>query len=146
MTKIILIVYTLVTSLAYTALVAYFSTQTSGWSISYIGAILIAATALIAVGREKISDVDTNKKLKEKTDEIDALKKQLKQKQAMLHSVKSNVIHNVINVSSADELLSTMKGLATLLNESPAINNIDFDSDLDAGGYLDILKIKVKTQ
>lgn len=146
MTKILLIVYTLITSVAYTALVAYFSTQTSGWSISYIGAILIATTALIAVGREKISDIDTNKKIKEKTDEIDALKKLLKQKQAMLHSVKSNVIHNVINVSSADELLSTMKGLATFLNESLAINNIDLDGDLDGGGYLDILKINVKTQ
>ena len=146
MTKLLLILYTLITSLAYTALVAYFSTHTSDWSVSYIGAILIAGTALIAVGREKISEIDANKKIKEKTDEIEALKKLLKQKQAMLHSVKSNVIHNVINVSSADELLSTMKGLATLLNESLAINNIDLDDDLDTGGYLDILKINVKTQ
>lgn len=146
MTKILLIVYTLVTSVAYTSLVVYFSTQASGLSMSYIGAILLAATALVALGREKISGVDTNKKIKEKTDEIDDLKELLKQNQAMLHSVKPNVIHNVINVSGADEFLSTMKGLATFHNESLVINNIDLGSDLDGGEYLDILKVKVKAK
>ena len=141
MTKLALIIYTFITSLLYTGLVAYFSTQGTGIALGYIATILIAATALIAFGREKISDYEVDKKLGEKDSQIRELKKSVKQKQAMLHSVKSKVIHVVINVNDKDELLVTMRDLATLLNENPVINNVDLDDGIDVSGYLDIVSV-----
>lgn len=141
MTKLALIIYTFVTSLLYTGLVAYFSTQGTGIALGYIATILIAVTALIAFGREKISDYEVGKRLGEKDSQIRELKKSVKQKQAMLHSVKSKVIHVVINVNDKDELLVTMRDLATLLNENPVINNVDLEDGIDVSGYLDIVSV-----
>ncbi|QNT38661.1 hypothetical protein ICJ54_13805 [Pseudomonas asiatica] len=146
MTKLYLILYTLVTSLLYTALVAYFSTASSSIALGYVAAILIAATAVIAFGREKIADIDHNKKINEKDEEIAKLNKEIKQKKAMLHSVKARVIHVVINVSDKDELLTTMRDLASMLNENPAINNIDLGDDVDAFEYLDLMRMSSRAK
>lgn len=141
MTKLYLILYTLLTSLAYTALVAYFSTASPGIALGYVAAILIAATALIAFGREKIADIDHEQQLAGKDAEIAKLGKELNQKRAMLYSVKARVIHVAINVSDKDELVVTMRDLASMLNENPAMNNIDLGDDVDAQEYLNLMKM-----
>ncbi len=146
MTKLYLIIYTLITSVAYTSLVAYFSASDTKLALGYIAAILIAATALIAFGREKIADIDHDKEIEEKNSEISRLNKDLKQKRVILHSVKSRVIHVAINVSDKDELLVTMRDLATMLNENPAINNIDLEDDVDSLEYLDMMKMNSRTK
>lgn len=140
MNKLILIIYTLITSALYTFLVAYFAHDANGLALGYIAIILIAATGLIALGRDKISSLDHVKENAGKDQIIQDLKKSLKQTQAMLHSVKARVINVAINISDKDEFLETMKEVATMLNESPIINNFDMNDGVDLTGYLDVLK------
>lgn len=146
MTKFWLILYTCITSLIYTGLVAYFAQHIADIPLGYVGAILIASAALIAFFREKLSEVDYDKKLAVKDAEICSLKASIKQKQAMLHSVKSKVIHVVINVGDKDEFLDTMREIASLLNENLAINNLEFDEEIDGSGYLDLLTMSAKVR
>ena len=126
-------------------MVAFFTTMISEIPLGFSGAILVATAALIAFGREKIADVDHNKKLAAKEQEICSLKVSVKQKLAMLHSVKSKVIHVAINVSDKDQFLITMREIATLLNDNLAINNVDLEDGFDGAGYLDILNVSAKS-
>lgn len=141
-----MILYTCATSVAYTLIVAYFAKNTEAIPLGISATILIALTALIAFGRELLSDVDNAKKLAVKDAEICALKLSVKQKQAMLHSVKSKVIHEVINNSNKDEFFMTMREIATLLNVNLAINNVEFEDGVDGSGYLDVLAVNAKVK
>lgn len=146
MTKLILIGYTFITSIFYTGLVAYFSTDGSDIPLGFIATILVAATALIAFGREKISDYENNKKIKEKNGEIESLKLALKHKHTMLQSVKAKVIHVVMNVNDKDNFYVTIREFATLLNENPAFNNVDVDDEVSSSSYLEILSMNAKAK
>ncbi|PBQ07683.1 hypothetical protein CCL07_09155 [Pseudomonas congelans] len=141
MTKLYLILYTCFTSLAYTFLVAYFTVESSHVPLGYSAAILIAVTGAIALGREKISNYDHIKALDSKDAEIEALKKSVKQKKAMLHSVRSRVVNVAINVNDKDDIVETIREIATILNESPVINNLDMEDGDDLTIYMNILKV-----
>lgn len=146
MTKFWLILYTCVTSLVYTGLVAVFTKKIAEIPLAFSIPILIAVAALIAFGRERIADIDHEKKIEAKDNEISALKVSVKQKQAMLHSVKSKVIHVAINVSDKDEFLVTMREIASMLNENLAINNLEFEAGTDGSGYLDLLTMGARAK
>lgn len=146
MTKFWLILYTCFTSLIYTGMVAGFTKKIAEIPLGFSGPILIAVAALIAFGREKLADRDHEKKIEAKNKEISALKLSVSQKQAMLHSVKSKVIHVAINISDKDEFLVTMREIASMLNENLAINNLEFETGADGSDYLDLLTMRARVK
>lgn len=138
--------YVFLTSIAY----FYAITTANKWyeekSIAFpvLSAIVVFLAFLISFFRDKIGELETAKKLKEKDDALDRLTKKVAEKEVIIHHLKSTFVNNVLSAQgqSHEEFLTIQRTLAIKINEDPVINNVAPEADEDMSDYLSILKAK----
>lgn len=135
MNKFWLILYTTLTSLAYTGLVSYFSTYGKQLNLGLTAIVLVGATALISLGRDKISEWENLKKIEAKDVEIKNLESELKKTKNLLHTVKSKVIGSVLGSSDDNKIVKEMRAFALVLNSNQAVNNLPMDDKAARASY-----------
>lgn len=136
--------YVFTTSIAY----FYIITNANKWyeekiiALPILCAIVVFLAFIISFFKDKISEVETTKKIKEKENALEKLTKKLQEKEAIIHHLKSTFVNNVLSApeQSPEEFLVIQRALAMKLNEDPVINNVAPDGEEDIPSYLGILK------
>lgn len=138
MRKFFLALYVLVTSVINAYAIVWLSEKQVELKVPVgaFAAIVVFLAFCISFGRDKIAEGEHAAKLAEKDEEIEKLKGEIRQKIAIIHSMRSRFSNNVMTAESPEQFFSVSKKYAAALNEDKVINNIVSAPDGELDDYL----------
>ncbi|WP_065872776.1 hypothetical protein [Pseudomonas sp. 52 E 6] len=138
MRKFFLALYVAVTSVINAYAVVWLSEKQAELKVPVgaFAAVVVFLAFCIAFGRDKISEGETLDKLSEKDQEIARLKEEVRQKIAIIHSMRSRFANNVLTAESPEQFFDVSKKYAAALIEDKVINNVGAAPDGELDDYL----------
>lgn len=138
MRKFLLGLYVAVTSVINAYAVVWLSEQQAEFKapVGAFAAVVVFLAFCISFGRDKISEGESLDKLSEKDQEISLLKEEVRQKIAIIHSMRSRFANNVLTAESPEQFFDVSKKYAAALIEDKVINNVGAAPDGELDDYL----------
>ena len=138
MRKFFLALYVAITSVINAYAVVWLSAKQAEFKVPVgaFAAVVVFIAFCIAFGRDKISEGETLDKLSEKDQEIARLKEEVRQKIAIIHSMRSRFANNVLTAESPEQFFDVSKKYAAALIEDKVINNVGAAPDGELDDYL----------
>ncbi|MBC3925583.1 hypothetical protein H8S66_22105 [Pseudomonas lurida] len=99
-------------------------------------AIVVFLAFLISFFKDKITEKEWDKKLKDKDSEIAALKAIVSKKDVVIHELRSTFFDNVLTAQgkTPEEFVVAQYALARRWNKDPVVNNLDSASSVSSLG------------